>query len=111
MVIDGQNNYFNWNWVNYSEDSLVNGEEWIKKNLGEVNFICCLFVLIRRQVLEKVGGKFNDNYVFVVDLELWLRIVVVVDLYFFREILGYYWWYKGNKIYSFDDFYQVKEYL
>lgn len=111
MVIDGQNNYLNWNWANYSEDSLINGEEWIKKNLGEANPICCPFVLIRRQVLEKVGGKFNDNYAFAADLELWLRIAVVADLYFFREILGYYRWHKGNQTHSFDDFYQVKEHL
>lgn len=111
MVVDRENNYLNWDWANYSEDSLANGKEWVRKNLGEANPICCPFVLIRRQVLEKVGGKFNDNYAFAGDLELWLRIALVADLYFVKEILGYYRWHKTNKTHSFDDFYQVKEHL
>ncbi len=111
MVVDGENNYLNWDWANYAEDKLVNGEEWVRKNLGEANPICCPFVLMRRQVLEKVGGKFNDNYAFAADLELWLRIGLVADLYFVKEILGYYRWHPGNKTHSFNDFYQVEEHL
>ncbi len=111
MVVDSDNNYLNWDWANYAEDSLVNGEEWVRKNLGEANPICCPFVLMRRQVLEKVGGKFNDNYAFAADLELWLRIALVADLYFVKEMLGYYRWHEGNKTHSFDDFYQVEEHL
>ncbi|MEM1172775.1 MAG: glycosyltransferase [Cyanobacteria bacterium P01_H01_bin.35] len=111
MVVDGENNYLNWDWANYAEDRLVNGEEWVRKNLGEANPICCPFVLIRRQVLEKVGRKFNDNYAFAADLELWLRIALIADLYFVKEILGYYRWHEGNKTHNFDDFYQVEEHL
>ncbi|MGD1704830.1 glycosyltransferase family 2 protein [Dapis sp. BLCC M229] len=111
MVVDDENNYLNWDWANYSEDKFVNGEEWVRKNLGKANPICCPFVLIRREVLEKVGGKFNDNYAFAADLELWLRIALVADLYFLKEILGYYRWHEGNKTHSFDDFFQVEEHL
>ncbi|MGD1805512.1 glycosyltransferase family 2 protein [Dapis sp. BLCC M126] len=111
MVVDGENNYLNWDWANYGDDRLVNGEEWVRKNLGEANPICCPFVLMRRKVLEKVGGKFNDNYAFAADLELWLRIALFADLYFVKEILGYYRWHEGNKTHSFDDFYQVEEHL
>ena len=111
MVVDSDNNYLNWDWANYDEDSLVNGEEWVKKNLGKANPICCPFVLIRRHILEKVGGQFNDNYLFAGDLELWLRIALVADLYFVKEILGYYRWHKENKTHSFNDFDQVKEHL
>ncbi|MDE5096162.1 MAG: glycosyltransferase [Trichodesmium sp. St11_bin5] len=111
MVVDSDNNYLNWDWANYDEDSLVNGEEWVKKNLGKANPICCPFVLIRRYILEKVGGKFNDNYLFAGDLELWLRIALVADLYFVKEILGYYRWHKENKTHSFNDFDKVKEHL
>ena len=111
MVVDSQNNYLNWDWANYAENTLVNGQKWVRKNLGEANPICCPFVLMRREVLEKVGGKFNDNYAFAADLELWLRIALVADLYFVKEILGYYRWHEGNKTHSFNDFYQVKEHL
>ncbi|NEP03551.1 MAG: glycosyltransferase [Okeania sp. SIO2G4] len=111
MVVDANNNHLNWNWANYPEDKLVNGKEWARNILGEANPICCPFVLMRRQVLEKVGGKFNENYAYAADLELWLRIALVADLYFVKEILGYYRWHEGNKTHSFDDFYQVKEHL
>ncbi len=111
MVIDTDNHHLNWNWANYSEDKLVNGEEWVKNNLGEANPICCPFVLMRRKSLEKVGGKFNCNYDYAADLELWLRICLVADLYFVKEILGYYRWHQGNKTHSFDDFYQLQEHL
>jgi len=111
IVVDNKNNYLNWDWANYAEDKFINGEEWVRKNLGEANPICCPFVLMRRQILEKVGGKFNDNYAFAADLELWLKIALVADLYFVKEILGYYRWHEGNKTHSFDDFYQVQEHL
>ncbi|NEP78111.1 MAG: glycosyltransferase [Okeania sp. SIO3B3] len=111
MVVDANNNHLNWNWANYLEDKLVNGKEWVRNILGEANPICCPFVLMRRQVLEKVGRKFNENYAYAADLELWLRIALVADLYFVKEILGYYRWHEGNKTHSFDDFYQVKEHL
>ncbi|MGK7920531.1 MAG: glycosyltransferase family 2 protein [Trichodesmium sp.] len=111
MVVDANNNSLNWDWANYAEDKLVNGKEWVRKNLGEANSICCPFVLMRRDILEKVGDKFNDNYAFAADLELWLRIALVADLYFVKESLGYYRWHQGNKTHSFDDFYQVEEHL
>lgn len=111
MVVDANNNHLNWNWANYAEDKFVNGKEWVRNILGEANPICCPFVLMRRQVLEKIGRKFNESYAYAADLELWLRIALVADLYFVKEILGYYRWHEGNKTHSFDDFYQVKEHL
>ncbi|MDJ0555186.1 MAG: glycosyltransferase [Microcoleaceae cyanobacterium MO_207.B10] len=111
MVVDANNKPLHWNWANYAEDKLVNGREWVKNNLGEANPICCPFVLMKRQVLEKIGGKFNGNYAYAADLELWLRIAWVADLYFLKENLGYYRWHQGNKTHSFDDLYQLQEHL
>lgn len=111
MVVDANNKPLHWDWANYAEDKLVNGREWVMNNLGEANPICCPFVLIRRQAIEKFGGNFNSNYAYAADLELWLRIGLVADLYFVKEKLGYYRWHQGNKTHSFDDFYQVKEHL
>ncbi|MGB3507656.1 MAG: glycosyltransferase [Microcoleaceae cyanobacterium] len=111
MVIDANNKPLHWDWANYAEDMLVKGREWVMNNLGEANPICCPFVLMRRQVLEKVGGNFNGNYAYAADLELWLRMGLVADLYFVKETLGYYRWHQGNKTHSFDDFYQLEEHL
>ena len=111
MVVDANHKHLNWDWANYAEDKLVNGQHWVINNLGEANPICCPFVLIRRQFLEQVGGKFNANYAYAGDLELWLRIGLVADLYFVEETLGYYRWHQRNKTHSFDDVYQLQEHL
>ena len=110
-IVDAKGNLTQWDWANYAEDKLAPGREWVIDNAGEANPICCPFVLMSRRALEKVGGKFNTNYAYASDFEMWLRIGLVADLFFLKETLGYYRWHEGNKTHSFHDLEQVEEQL
>lgn len=110
-IIDAKGNLNQWDWANYADDKLAKGRDWVLNNLGEANPICCPFVLMNRWALEKVGGKFNTNYAYASDFEMWLKIGLIADLYFIKETLGYYRWHDSNKTHSFNDIYKTEEHL
>ncbi|MBW4648113.1 MAG: glycosyltransferase [Kastovskya adunca ATA6-11-RM4] len=107
-VIDDDYNQLNWPWAKYSEDVLEPAREWVINKVTPNNDICCPFVFLRRQVIEKVG-LFNCRYSYVGDFEMWLRVGLVADVYFLQEVLGYYRWHQSNESQKYDDLYYLTE--
>ncbi|MGL5509545.1 MAG: glycosyltransferase, partial [Microcoleaceae cyanobacterium] len=109
QIIDDHNQITTWEWANYSNSYLINGQSWIFQILGEANPICCPAVMFRKSILEKIGNQFNTNYHYAADFKMWVEIAKFSDLYFLADFLINYRWHKDNTTHSFTSFDQVAE--
>lgn len=60
--------------------------EWLRHFLTKGNCLCISSALIRRSVLDRVGN-FNESLVQLSDLDMWVRIAAVSEIYILPEIL------------------------
>ena len=109
QIIDDHNQITTWEWANYSNSYLINGQSWLFDTLGEANPICCPAVMFRKSILEKIGNQFNTNYYYAADFKMWVEIAKVSDLYFLADFLINYRWHEDNTTHSFTNFDQVAE--
>jgi glycosyltransferase involved in cell wall biosynthesis len=109
--IDEQNNFVTLgdiNWGKYQVNSLENGKEWVQYQATANNPICCPFVFLRRSTLDK-SGFFSCEYPFVGDYEMWLRTALFSDIYFVKDVLGYFRWHQSNESHKYDSLYYLQE--
>jgi glycosyltransferase involved in cell wall biosynthesis len=109
QIIDDHNQITTWEWANYSNSYLINGQSWLFDTLGEANPICCPAVMFRKSILDKIGNQFNTNYYYAGDFKMWVEIAKVSDLYFLADFLINYRWHEDNTTHSFTNFDQVAE--
>ncbi len=107
-AIDDDGNPVDLNWGKYDCDSLELGKEWVTHKVSAHNPICCPFVFLRRQTIEQ-AGLFSEKYPFVGDFEMWLRVALHADIYFIKEVLGYFRWHQQNESHSYDALYYLTE--
>ena len=107
-VIDDDGNPVDLNWGQYDRDCLELGKEWVINKVSAHNPICCPFVFLRSQTIEQ-AGLFSEQYPFVGDFEMWLRVALHADIYFIKEVLGYFRWHQQNESHSYDALYYLTE--
>ncbi len=109
--VDDQNNFVTLgdvNWAKYEVNSLKQGKQWVQYEATANNPICCPFVFLRRSTLDK-SGFFSCEYSFVGDYEMWLRTALFSDIYFVKDVLGYFRWHQTNESHKYDSLYYLKE--
>jgi glycosyltransferase involved in cell wall biosynthesis len=111
QIIDDYNNITTWEWANYPNSYVMNGQEWLMNTVGEANPICCPAVMFRKSVLDKIGKQFDLNYDYTADLKMWVEIAKVSDLYFLTDFLINYRWHETNTTHRFTALKQVSENL
>lgn len=72
----------------------TNQRDWIQQFIFEGNCLCHPSAVIRREVIEEVGG-FNLMYCQAGDMELWLRIIRKYPIYVIEQTLVHYRCYKN----------------
>jgi len=60
--------------------------EWLRHFLTKGNCLCISSALIRRSILDRVGN-FNESLVQLSDLDLWVRIAAVSEIYILTQEL------------------------
>jgi len=71
--------------------------QWLRTFFFEGCRVCHPSAMIRREALEKVGGKYNYIYRQIQDLDLWIRIAKHYDIYVIPEKLTNYRWFQTDK--------------
>jgi glycosyltransferase involved in cell wall biosynthesis len=107
-IINDDGNLVDLNWGQYERDSLELGKQWVINKVSAHNPICCPFVFLRRQTIEQ-AGLFSEQYSFVGDFEMWLRVALHADIYFVKEVLGYFRWHQQNESHRYDALYYLTE--
>lgn len=69
--------------------------EWLHKFLWHGNYLCHPSAVIRKEVLDEVGG-YNLLYCQSADYDLWVRIVTSYPIYIYPEPLTLYRWGHGK---------------
>jgi glycosyltransferase involved in cell wall biosynthesis len=78
-----------------AEDRVVEGNGYFRQLLLQGNHICASAVLVRRPVLEEVGG-FDPDLLYAGDYALWLRLCVNRRVGILRQPLVCYRWHGQN---------------
>lgn len=74
-------------------------KEWLRFFFYHGNCLCHPSVLIRRSILDNVGGGYRIAYVPAEDYELWTRIVMKYPIHILEEkLVRYRWEETANKI-------------
>lgn len=71
--------------------------QWLRTFFFEGCRVCHPTAMIRREALEKVGGRYNFVYSQIQDFDLWIRIVKHYDIYVIPEKLTNYRWFQKDK--------------
>jgi glycosyltransferase involved in cell wall biosynthesis len=70
--------------------------QWLRTFFVEGCKVCHPTAVIRREALERVGGKYNYIYKQVQDLDLWIRIAKHYEIYVLPEKLINYRWFLSD---------------
>ena len=98
-IVDSDGNQLAWdkNCHKYLQNELKSGKDWIIEDIGKRTTICHTSVMVRKTVLEKLDIFYDCKYLYASDFDLWLRIALISDIYFIKEIsLKYTYKYKDH---------------
>ena len=82
-------------WKNLFATNYETQKEWLKHLFFKSNCLCHPSALVRKSVLEKVGG-FNLMYRQLADYDLWIRIVEQTPIHVLQEPLIRFRWDTGD---------------
>lgn len=86
-LIDPQGRLLKHSWAsNIFALENKNRQAWLRHFLTHGNCFCISSALIRRSVLDRVGG-FNESLVQLADFDLWVRVAAVAEIFVLPEQL------------------------
>lgn len=101
-VINASGEVVNKHWYEHpAKDYIIKKSDFIEKMMVR-NMVCMPSVIIRRDVLNKVG-KFDEQLSYCCDYELWLRIASEYDIAYLNKILIQYRLHESNETGRFID--------